>query len=259
MPQRATTLRIPEPCAASWAAMTPASGGRHCAACQKTVVDFTQKTDAELLAYFRLPNAGKTCGRFRAGQLQRPLQPLDPTCGWRRWLGGLLTVGSLLADASFKAAAQPAPARQAVAPETAEKAAQPAAHRPPVATEPISLPADTLVELRGVVLDAERCEPLPGVAITVKNTSLGTSTNAAGEFSIRLKPTEQPVQLLFRHVGFVSQERPVALQSNTPHQLKIALETQVVGELLVSYSPPWPWHPRAFYQWGKFWLTRPFR
>jgi hypothetical protein len=52
--------------------MTPASGGRHCAACQKTVVDFTQKTDAEILAALRQA-AGQTCGRLRPDQVGRPL------------------------------------------------------------------------------------------------------------------------------------------------------------------------------------------
>ncbi len=84
-----TTLYIPQPCPASWAAMTPASGGRHCAACQKTVVDFTQKTDTEILAYFWQVGAGPTCGRFRAGQLGRPLRPARPAPRPLRWQLGL--------------------------------------------------------------------------------------------------------------------------------------------------------------------------
>ena len=82
------TLLVSEPCPANWAAMTPAAGGRHCAACAKTVVDFTSKTDAEILAYFRQAGAGRTCGRFQAGQLGRPLRPWSPH--WQRWLAGWL-------------------------------------------------------------------------------------------------------------------------------------------------------------------------
>ena len=93
MPQRSTAIHIPQPCAESWDAMAPASGGRHCAACHKTVVDFTQKNDAEILAYFREVGAGRTCGRFRAGQLGRPLQaapPIGRPSHWQLWLAGLL-------------------------------------------------------------------------------------------------------------------------------------------------------------------------
>ena len=88
-----TTLLIPEPCPASWAAMTPAAGGRYCAACAKTVVDFTSKTDAEILAFFRQAGAGHTCGRFQAEQLGRPLRPARPVVRpshWQLWLAGLL-------------------------------------------------------------------------------------------------------------------------------------------------------------------------
>lgn len=36
----APRISVPSPCSASWADMTPAPGGRHCAACNKVVVDF---------------------------------------------------------------------------------------------------------------------------------------------------------------------------------------------------------------------------
>ena len=87
------TLLISELCPASWAAMTPAAGGRHCAACAKTVVDFTSKTDAEILAVFRQAGAGRTCGRFQDGQLGRPLRPARLVARpprWQLWLAGVL-------------------------------------------------------------------------------------------------------------------------------------------------------------------------
>ena len=73
--------------------MTPVDGGRYCAACAKTVVDFTSKTDAEILAFFRQADAGRTCGRFQAEQLGRPLRQARPVARpprWQLWLAGLL-------------------------------------------------------------------------------------------------------------------------------------------------------------------------
>ena len=68
-----TNLQIPNPCAEEWAAMkTTGFDCRFCAACQRNIVDFTQKTDAEILAHIRR-NQGRVCGRFRADQLSRPL------------------------------------------------------------------------------------------------------------------------------------------------------------------------------------------
>jgi hypothetical protein len=100
--------------------MTPASEGRHCAACAKTVIDFTQKTDAEILAYFRQVGAGRTCGRFQAGQLERPLRPAKPMVRppyWQLWLAGLLAAAlSAQSCQSTTGEVQPATARHLVPP-----------------------------------------------------------------------------------------------------------------------------------------------
>ncbi len=66
-------VQIPSPCHENWRAMTPALQGRHCGACAKTVVDFTRMSDAEVLAQLRRASK-KTCGRFRANQLDRRLK-----------------------------------------------------------------------------------------------------------------------------------------------------------------------------------------
>ncbi|WP_201982673.1 hypothetical protein [Hymenobacter rubidus] len=93
------SLSIPSPCSESWAAMTPNAAGRHCAACQQTVADFTRMSDAEILTYLgRHPTV--SCGRFRDNQLSRPLLvPAQPLTG-RRLVGAaaaLWGVGALVA------------------------------------------------------------------------------------------------------------------------------------------------------------------
>lgn len=62
-------ISIEKPCHEDWQAMTPETQGRFCGACEKTVVDFTTMSDAEILQYFSKPDVGKTCGRFRVEQL----------------------------------------------------------------------------------------------------------------------------------------------------------------------------------------------
>ena len=107
--------------------MTPTPTGRHCAACQKTVVDFTQKTDAEILAYLA-GAAGPACGRFRAGQLARPLQVATPGGAaprWRAWLAALVAAGGALG--AGRAAAQTTGSGYFSAGPTPTPAAQPAA------------------------------------------------------------------------------------------------------------------------------------
>ena len=68
---------IPEPCNEPWDKMKPAAAGRYCGKCQKTVIDFSGFSDAELYKYFSTHNG--CCGRFLTAQLNRtitiPYQP----------------------------------------------------------------------------------------------------------------------------------------------------------------------------------------
>jgi hypothetical protein len=69
--------------------MTTAPGGRHCAACNRIVVDFTGFAEAELLAALRQP--GSLCGRFRPTQVAA-------SSGWAPWL---LAVVAILSSCGF--------------------------------------------------------------------------------------------------------------------------------------------------------------
>ena len=65
-------LSIDNPCSENWDQMSPEQQGRFCASCNKTVVNFAQMTDQDVLTWLAR-NQGPTCGRFRQDQLQRPL------------------------------------------------------------------------------------------------------------------------------------------------------------------------------------------
>lgn len=62
-------LHIPNPCHQKWDEMTPNEKGRHCQACNKTVVDFTKMTDDEVLSYFAQHKDQKICGKVHKSQL----------------------------------------------------------------------------------------------------------------------------------------------------------------------------------------------
>lgn len=234
--------------------MRPVGTGRHCAACQKTVIDFTQQTDTEILAYLARA-AGNTCGRFRAGQVGRPLQLPEARGRWRRWLAALLAVGSLRAM-SLRAAAQvPTYATGSTPVATVPAPGELPAAGPPVAGH---LPIDTVAVVQGVVCDT-KCVPLPGVTVVIKNTTRGTTTDLEGKFRLALEPDESAVQLVFSSVGFIRQEHTVTIRPGSPARLEVPLEEDAVGLADISFRPPWPWHPRALYYWGRYWITRPFR
>ena len=67
-----TYLHIASPCDEGWEQMIPDAQGRFCGSCQKTVIDFTQMSDAQVLATISKAAAG-CCGRFQNDQLDRPI------------------------------------------------------------------------------------------------------------------------------------------------------------------------------------------
>ena len=289
-----TSLRIPQPCHESWAAMSPTATGRHCAACAKTVVDFTPKTDAEILAHLAGAAAGRTCGRFAAGQLERPLQraaPVAPAARWRAWLAAAVSVWAVREGISTEANAQatteqrprywggPAPLGKGMVLEavTAGVPTQPpaATHQtlhgvPVIRTYPQQLPllSKLPLVLRGIITDSSNNEGIPGVTVLLKGTTIGVSTTATGAYEMNL-PAElaqrSAVNLVVSSVGYLTQERTLAPRTAGDAQsFRMQVDNRMMGEVVICQLapgtlPPAPWHPRAFYSWGKYWLTRPFR
>ncbi len=270
------SITIPQTCSENWAAMLPTAAGRHCAACAHTVVDFTQQTDAEILAYLARAAGGRTCGRFAAGQLERPLQravPVAPTARWRAWLAAAVAVWGLREGFASEVKAQtPAEwrARYWGGPVPAAPSAEtpvPAPHDSAAAVATAETKAANFV-IRGVVRDSSARLGLPGVTVLLKNTQIGVPTDEHGAFELPV-PAQYVVngtaEIQLSYVGYVPQLHRLAVSRHAPAN-RFYLETDVKGMLMgeVVYIaprklPPAPWHPRRFYYWGKYWLTRPLR
>lgn len=80
---------------------------------------------------------------------------------------------------------------------------------------PAPLPAPRIIT--GTITD-EKGEPLPGVSISVKGTSIGTTTNEKGFF--RLELTSDNAVLLISYVGYIEQEIIVRNQADINIQLQ---------------------------------------
>nr|GFD09877.1 hypothetical protein [Tanacetum cinerariifolium] len=189
--------------------------------------DFTQLSDAEIRAYFRQAS-GETCGRFRADQLGRALQASAPASRWRTWLSALLAVGSLGQLAATRAAAQtavrgtagplPAAASPAQVAATPASAGSTAASRSDIGPRPSGLRI-----VRGTVRDEATHDPLPGVTVLVKGTTLGISTGADGTFALAIPGEAPTVQLGFHYIGYNTVEQTITIADNTP--LTVALNS----------------------------------
>src|SRR5690554_664975 len=61
--------------------------------------------------------------------------------------------------------------------------------------------------IRGVVIEQSTNEPLPGVSVYIEGTSIGTVTDANGEYDFNV-PSEDVV-LVFSFIGKTTERRPV--------------------------------------------------
>jgi hypothetical protein len=68
--QKHLLISIPQPCHEDWNNMALEAKGRHCNACQKTVIDFTSMTDTQIINFFKTDTQNH-CGHFYEDQLDR--------------------------------------------------------------------------------------------------------------------------------------------------------------------------------------------
>ncbi|MGJ8660867.1 MAG: hypothetical protein ACSHXL_02415 [Bacteroidota bacterium] len=68
--QKINKIELSFACDEDWNKMTQAEKGRHCAMCKKTVVDFSNYSNKELVSFYNQPKNATTCGRFKVGQLE---------------------------------------------------------------------------------------------------------------------------------------------------------------------------------------------
>lgn len=236
MTQRSTAVHIPTPCPEPWATMTATSNGRHCAVCQTEVVDFTQKSPAEILAYLRQETGKRVCGRLSTTQLAVATAAPSPHNRWRKWVGAVLTVGSLSAILLPKAAAR-GPLTLASLP--AEPVCATPFQEAPVLIKRLQkrLSASTIV-VRGVVLDARSHTPAVEVTIMLKGTNWGTSTNASGEFSLTVPARGRHIELVAAFIGYKTLVKKLAIKaSDQPVTILLEQDTTMLGLINAPDTP----------------------
>lgn len=218
--------------------MTPTAQGRHCAACTKTVVDFSCMTDAEVVAYLSRAS-GPSCGRFRAGQLSRPLRVALAAPVSQRWVAAALAV--LGVGVAVPAVAQQ-PRPQIITQQTLTMGMV-ATTTPPV------LPARVV---RGQVTDASG-QGLPGVTVLVEGTHNGTSTRADGTYELEVAAGMDNARLVFSSIGFETLTEPMS-QDAIIKPVSMKSDHLMMGEMVYTGYARW-YTPRGLWQR----LRRPFR
>src|SRR6056297_11833 len=92
-----------------------------------------------------------------------------------------------------------------------------------------SLPqAFSQATVKGKLIDEETNEPLIGATVVVKNTTVGTSTELDGSFSLKIEPGKK--DLKFSYVGYISKELTVNVSGSETKDLgNIKLKSSSIG------------------------------
>lgn len=214
MPRRKTTkVSIPEPCQQSWLSMTVVPAGKFCNHCQKAVIDFSGLQDGEILRIIQ-NTPGQICGRFKASQLDRPIQGIG-TGGYP--FAPRLAAGALLILMSMPhALLSQSPAATDKASSTHSDSSSTNVVNPMKGTKRVDQTIATILSpvprtidhdiktlnadqkpnlampqlLRGHLVDAETGLPIVDAEVRILNTSMSCWSDDSGTFEMKI-----PVEL----------------------------------------------------------------
>ena len=96
-------------------------------------------------------------------------------------------------------------------------------------------PDDAQITVSGTVYDASTGNTLTGVNVTVQGRVVGTSTNANGEFSLRVNE-EPPITLVISIIGYISKRIEITEQNVSGLRIEIEEQTILGSDVVVSAS-----------------------
>ncbi len=228
-------LQIAEPCHENWDGMTPVEKGKFCGSCQKEVVDFSNMSDQQLVAFFKKPSTGSLCGRFNNEQLDRNIEIPRKRIPWLKYFFQIAIPAFLL---TIKASGQKA--RQ----ETMGKIV-------PVCTKPLMgitvavdnqkpvkpFEAPAAKSIQGKIID-ESGNPVAYASVIIKGTKTGVAADELGNFNIDIKNagTKQAagITLVVSSVGFELKEVAIDNKASLINVQMIQLRTVTQGEIVVT-------------------------
>lgn len=202
-------IQIKKPCSANWNTMSNEQQHKFCAQCNKTVFDFSQKSASEIEAILA-NSTHKVCGRvLRKNLTRRP-------SFWATIAASFLVVKLGLAN------------QLTTTNLTLNK-------------PKINLLQHSIV-LKGTVINKETNEPISFAKLTIKNSTISTTTNQEGEYLLNLPDTflNKTIQLEAYFIGFEKQTIELQLNESTPRIINFLLAGEVfIGDVVIIKKKKW--------------------
>lgn len=178
-------INITKPCHENWNAMTPGEQGRFCAACAKTVIDFSGMSDQEVLSFFSTAGTD-ICGRLSADQLNKTFREQSPRRFSWAYAWNMIIAATLF---SVNAKGQSKKATVKKAAVSQKKVSTEMVVMGDISIEKIPEPPASK-SITGIVLDKNTLLPVSYASITVKGMPYGLAADSAGRFTLRSIPED---------------------------------------------------------------------
>jgi hypothetical protein len=228
------SLSIPTPCPEKWDNFLPTSQGGYCSSCKKEVIDFTQWRENQIKEFFTTGNE-TSCGRFRKDQLKTYALNSTPNYTNKFFPISLFGITLLLTSNQAEATERKTPEIRITSLKGALK------NNKAVTTD--SLERKTVT---GIIKAEDDQSPMPGVNVVLKNTTIGTVTNADGRFSIDIPAPKESDVLVFSFIGYETIEKNIFEINELPIILKFDA-TVLGGTIVVGRICVRRWTPRAIW------------
>lgn len=217
------SVNIKNSCHQNWAAMLPSETGKYCSHCSHHVTDFTQMNDGEIAAILK-KSKGRLCGRFTNHQMNRPLVLQEERKTWPQL--PTFMAGLLFFSAVDKSQAQITIVQHHQAPFSSKGSSS---------QEALPLVDSSKLTVRGIVMDDESTEPLPGAVISLKGSNIIAFSDTNGAFQLVI-PNDTLLAVYYlevKYLGFVS--RTIEVLNDTLHYnplkemtIKLKTDTEMV-------------------------------
>ncbi len=150
--------------------MSPASGGRFCASCQRNVIDFTNLSDTEIINIFKAAGGVQPCGRYHVSQLNRELIEV------KKSIFSTVLLKRIAASLLFFQTIATTTWAQAVKQRTTQHTPDAKGTKKPAHPRTV----------HGKVVDYVTNERLHGMIVQISGTEIKTVTDKSGSFHLAL-------------------------------------------------------------------------
>lgn len=194
-------LTIDNPCDQEWSSMTKTDTGKFCSQCSKTVIDFTQLTDNEIIQIVE-QTSDTLCGRLTKQQLNRILEVKQPKNNSRLYkiLAGLLVAGAV----------ENASATNKLPLQTEMVSIM---HNEDLTEEQIKIPEETTIDslknvVHGNILEKYTKESVSYALVSIKDTKIQVVADIDGKFSLVIPDNVlvDEMTLVITNVGYEKAE-----------------------------------------------------